>query len=256
MNQQSSSPSGQVKPLKEKDTFDFACHSGVPCFTTCCRNADMYLYPYDIIRLKSSLKIPTDEILDRYTVAAFRDNPHFPHVMLKMSGKPDKSCPFLEDEGCAIYVDRPFSCRAYPLERAVSRYGEGENRDVLYFVTQHPYCKGHCENPQWTPATWMADQEMEAFNVMNDLWVDIDSIFRNNPWKEDSGLDSKALKMAFMACYDVDRFRRFVFESSFLSRFDISADRIHKIKTDDRELLIFGFDWVKLFLTNSGPLAK
>jgi len=33
-------------------TFRFACHCGVECFTRCCHNADMYLYPYDNIRLK------------------------------------------------------------------------------------------------------------------------------------------------------------------------------------------------------------
>ena len=36
-------------------TFRFACHSGVACYTRCCHNADMYLYPYDIIQLKQHL---------------------------------------------------------------------------------------------------------------------------------------------------------------------------------------------------------
>ncbi len=218
----------------------------------------MYLYPYDIVRLKSSLKISSDQVLDQYTTVAVRDNPYFPHVMLKMSDKPDKRCRFLKEHGCAVYADRPFSCRAYPMERAVSRYGKGQNRDILYFVNHHPYCKGHFENTQWTPETWIADQEMDSFNAMNDLWVDIDSIFRNNPWGDAGGpvLENKALKMAFMACYNVDQFRRFVFESSFLARFDIPPERIQRIKEDDTELMVFGFDWVTFFLTNEGPLAK
>ena len=100
----------------------------------------------------------------------------------------------------------------------------------------------------------MDSQELEAFNNMNDLWVDMDTLFRKNPWG-DRGLDSPALKMAFMACYNVDKFRDFVFNSSFLSRFDVNKDRMEKIQSDDATLLIFGFDWVRFFLTGKGPLS-
>jgi hypothetical protein len=63
-------------------TFRFACHSGVTCFTRCCRNADMYPYPYDIIRLKQRLGMTSEEFLIRHTITALRDNPNFPNVML------------------------------------------------------------------------------------------------------------------------------------------------------------------------------
>ena len=41
--------------LLDKDKFRFECHPGVTCFSRYCRNADMYLYPYDIVRLKKIL---------------------------------------------------------------------------------------------------------------------------------------------------------------------------------------------------------
>ena len=37
------------RKLLVEDKFRFDCHPGVPCFTRCCKDADMYLYPYDII---------------------------------------------------------------------------------------------------------------------------------------------------------------------------------------------------------------
>ncbi len=69
-------------------TFRFACHSAVACFTRCCRNADMYLYPFDIIRLKQRLGLTSAEFLMQHTLTAFRENPYFPNVMLKMSDLP------------------------------------------------------------------------------------------------------------------------------------------------------------------------
>ena len=89
---------------------------------------------------------------------------------------------------------------------------------------------------------------------MNDLWVDIDTIFRGNPWGPE-GLDSPALKMAFMACFNGDEFKTFIFESTFLSRFDVPRETADKLKESDVELMKFGFDWVKFFLTGTGPLG-
>jgi len=54
--------------------------------------------------------------------------------------------------------------------------------------------------------------------------------------------------MSFMAAYNVDRFREFVFGSSFLKRFKVKPELLGKIKTDDAQLLLLGFDWIKLFL--------
>jgi Fe-S-cluster containining protein len=242
------------KKIRTKDRFRFDCHPGVACFTRCCKNADMYLYPYDIIRMKNGLDISSDRFLEHYTVQAFRDNPYFPSLMLKMSDDKEKSCPFLSPDGCTIYKDRPFSCRSYPVERAVARAGDENGRRVLYFIMRHNHCLGHKESREWTVPEWIQDQEMEVYNEMNDLWVDVDSIFRANPWGS-QGNHSPALKMAFMACFNMDMFKKFVFESSFLSRFDLPGERIEKLKRSDVELMKFGFDWTTFFLTGSGPLV-
>jgi Fe-S-cluster containining protein len=236
-----------------KETFQFDCHSGVSCFTRCCKDADMYLYPYDVIRMKNRLGLTSDRFLDRYTFQAVRDNPYFPSVMLKMSDNREKWCPFLSNKGCMIYEDRPFSCRSYPLERAVARIDDENERTVLFFVVEDPYCMGHKEVRKWTADEWIEDQKMHVYNDMNDLWVDIDTLFRSNPWGP-QGMESPALKMAFMACFNINEFKKFIFESTFLSRFDVSCDRIDRLKTSDVELMTFGFDWVKFFLTGKGPL--
>jgi len=64
------------------DTFKFDCHSSVACFTRCCKDADMYLYPYDVIRMKNRLGMSSDKFLERHTFQAIRDNPYFRNLML------------------------------------------------------------------------------------------------------------------------------------------------------------------------------
>jgi hypothetical protein len=64
------------------------------------------------------------------------------------------------------------------------------------------------------------------------------------------------MRMAFMACYDLDKFRQFVFGSSFLKRFHVPEQRIQAIRSADEDLMLFGFDWVRLMLRNQGPLAE
>ena len=215
----------------------------------------MYLYPYDVIRIKNRLNISSDLFLEQYTFQAIRDNPYFPSLMLKMTDNDEKWCPFLSIKGCTIYEDRPFSCRAYPLERAVARTGEKTERSVLYLIAGDSYCKGHKESREWTVVEWIEDQQIQLYNDMNDLWVNIDTLFRANPWGP-QGLESPALRMAFMASFNVDGFKKFVFESTFLSRFNVDQNRVARPGDSDLELMKFGFDWIKFFLTGNGPLKR
>ncbi|RJP78311.1 MAG: YkgJ family cysteine cluster protein [Desulfobacteraceae bacterium] len=240
--------------IREGERFSFQCHSGLPCFTACCRKADMYLYPYDIIRLKNRLGITSGEFLERYTFTAIRENPYFPNVMLKMSDQDDGACFFLSKDGCRVYEDRPFSCRAYPMERGVSTLDRMGNRDVHHFIAVHSYCRGHNTINDWTVNDWIDNQEIQPFIEMNDPWADLDGIFRTNPWGE-QGLNARSFKMAFMASYNMDTFKAFIFNSSFLDRFSLSEKRMAELQNSETELLRLGFQWITFFLTGKGPLG-
>lgn len=237
-----------------EDGFYFDCSPEVPCFTRCCLNPDMYLYPYDIIRLKNRLDMDSESFLDAHTYTAVRDNPYFPHVMLKMAETEKKPCPFLTSGGCTVYEDRPFSCRAYPLEPALSRERGSAEKD-RYFIARHPYCRGHEQDRYWTAAQWIDDQQMGPFIEMNRRWAEIDTLLRRNYWG-DKGLEHPGLKMTFMACFNLDRFREFVFDSSFLNRFAVADERLAAAQTRDTELMYLGFDWVEFILTGKGPMAE
>ncbi len=235
-------------------TFQFACHEGVSCFTRCCHNADMYLYPYDIVRMKRHLNISSEEFLAAHTITAIRDMPAFPNVMLKMSSRPGNPCTFLTEKGCTIYMDRPYSCRAYPLEPAI--YGDADGgMHTQYFVMRHDHCKGHSEDQNWTARAWIADQEMEDYHEPNSWWARIAARLQAIP-SGAQGMDSPPMKMAFMASYNMDTFRRFVFESSFLSRYIVPQQQLDAAGNDDRELLMLGLSWIERFLFGEGPLKE
>jgi len=246
-------PEGMV-PLN-KNEFQFSCHAGVTCFMSCCKNVDMILYPYDIIRLKNCLHIDSEMCMRLYTRLVQGDNPYFPTVKLKLQDNEDQACPFLAEDGCTVYRDRPSACRSYPLERAVERnLGAGHCQDY-YFLTNHSYCLGHQEKNFYSVAHWKREQQLDAYNNMNDLWVDMDTIFATNPWKGE-GKGGPKQQMAFMVSYDIDGFRSLVLRENLLEQFRLTKDLKRRLQTDDSVLLQFGFDWLKLFLTGSSSLIR
>jgi len=254
LNNRTTGKSEESRYLLGGDTFRFECHSGVACFTRCCHNADMYLYPYDIVRLKERLGITSDAFLEQHTITALRDMRYFPNVMLKMSHHEGHPCTFLSEEGCSVYEDRPYSCRAYPLEPAM--YGDERGQlKMQCYVMRHGHCLGHREQRDWTADEWMANQQMTAYNEINASWASLAARFNDNPFGP-QGIDSPAMKMTFMAGYNMDTFRRFVFDSTFLSKFDVSEARLEEILESDTALLKLGLDWIARFLFAEGPLQQ
>jgi len=54
--------------------------------------------------------------------------------------------------------------------------------------------------------------------------------------------------MFYTACYNLDGFRDFVFESTFLDRFVLSPETVETLKSDDIALLRFAFRWLRFAL--------
>jgi Fe-S-cluster containining protein len=233
--------------IKKDDTFSFQCHSRLSCFNLCCRNLNLFLYPYDVIRLKNRLGISSDQFLDKHVDAVMREDSHFPDVLLKMSENKEKTCPFLTASGCVVYSDRPDACRTFPVEQGLY-YEAGKGRStVISFFRPPDFCLGQHEDKTWTVQSWAEDQEAEDYHQMTVTWSKVKQLFQKDPWGSEGPQGRKA-KMAFMVTYNIDRFRDFIFNSSFLKRYHVKTALLKKMKTDEVELLNFGFDWVKLFV--------
>ncbi|RPJ17694.1 MAG: YkgJ family cysteine cluster protein [Desulfobacteraceae bacterium] len=233
--------------LKKDEVFSFRCHSGLACFNKCCRNLNLFIYPYDVMRLKKILGISSDEFLEKYTDVVMRPEKNFPEVLLRMSEGSEKECPFLTESGCSVYTDRPDTCRTFPVEQGLYYDAGKGTASPVYFFKPPDFCLGRYENAEWTADLWAKDQDAVLYNKMTRLWAEIINLFQNDPWRGEGPEGPKA-KMAFMAAYNIDRFRDFIFASTFIKRYKIKQEIMTKIKHSDTEMLKFGFAWIKYFL--------
>jgi len=241
-----------IKPvrLSANSKFKFECHKGVKCFTKCCRDINIALTPYDIIRLKNRLQLSSDEFLAMYTVPRLLEKTDLPMVTLRMMDDDLKSCAFVTDNGCIIYEDRPTTCRYYPLGVASLSHREGVDDEGFYFFVNEPHCLGFEEQKEWTVREWRKDQGVDIHDEINAGWTDL--VVRKRSFPPNLKLVEESKKMFFLISYNIDKFKQFVFESSFLNRYNIDDATVKKIKEDEVALLKFGLNWLKDVLYKEG----
>ena len=235
------SPPPEKDRLKQTDTFHFSCHNALSCFNTCCRNKHLPLTPYDILRIKGSLGIHSDDFLARYVV--YRPDPEsgFPILSIKMLGE-NAVCPFVTPEGCAIYHDRPTACRLYPLGRSSGIDPKKSKPEEFYSLLHITRCLGLGEKKEWAVAEWVKNQGLSPYIDMNDKMLDILFHPRRDP---STPIVESQQQKVMVACYNLDMFREFVFETLFLKQFEVDDDTTHRVKADDAALLTLGFDFLK-----------
>lgn len=247
----STNPSN-IEPLKltMDSQLKFRCHPGVICFTACCGNIKIVLTPYDILMLTRRLQIPPHEFLHAYTTPTYLEKTDMPGVAIKLREE-DNKCPFVTPEGCTVYTDRPTACRYYPVGMADFREGGSKDADgnevtpdeeKFFFLVKEDHCKGHEEDKLWTVGEWRADQGVDVRDEMNKKWLRL--IMRRKSFGHQANLSEQAKRMFFMASTDLNHFRRFIFESSFLDTYVLDEKLIEKIKDDDVELMLFSFDYL------------
>jgi Fe-S-cluster containining protein len=230
--------------LSAESSFSFSCHKNLPCFTQCCRDINIFLTPYDILRIKKRLGISSEEFLSRYTLSLIAERSGFPLVILKMCEDQDKRCPFVDPAGCSIYEDRPWSCRMYPVDRGD---GEGEFR----FIVDPSICLGMKEKREWTVREYLSDQGLDPYNEMEKPFTKIASHPR---FSQEKIQNPKIQEMCRMALYDLNRFRRFVLEGRFLEVFHVEKKVVEMLKEDDLELMKLAYRWLEFGLISRETL--
>jgi Fe-S-cluster containining protein len=260
----------------------FECRPGISCFTQCCGDVNIFLTPYDVLRLKNALGLSSEDFLAQYTLLPFHPGQMLPVVMLRMREDEGKRCPFVTEQGCGVYADRPWACRMYPLGSATHRAGgkgteeegrgrkgtEGDGRgekgregnpqsairnpqsetapdEEFYFILRDGPCQGWDAGRTWTVREWLQDQGVDRYDEMGRYFKELTL---HEYFQRHRELDPKKMDMFFMATFDLDRFRRFLFESRFLQLFDVDADMVENLRTDDLALMKFGYDWLRFSL--------
>ena len=217
--------------------LNFKCHPGVKCFTNCCADVTIFLTPYDVVRLKNRLGISSEEFMDKYTHLLTREKQIIPLVVLKMSENEKKNCPFVTENGCTVYEDRPWACRMYPLDV--------DEQEQFSVVAKAHQCFGLQEPEEMRVIEWLEDQGVMDYQRVNNYYAEITS----HPKLKDLDIENDRIRqMVYLATYDLDRFRNFVLSSRFKDLFEFEDDLLERIRVDDTDLLKLGLDWIKFGL--------
>jgi hypothetical protein len=156
----------------------------------------------------------------------------------------------VREDGCLVYEDRPTTCRYYPLGVASLSHKEDSGEDEFYFFVHEPHCLGFEEEKNWTVSQWRNDQGVDVHDQINAEWTDL--LVRKRSFPPNMQLTEQTKKMFFLVSYNLDKFREFVFESSFLNRYSVDDATLEKIKADEIDLLKFGLKWLKWLLFKEG----
>ncbi|RJP55858.1 MAG: YkgJ family cysteine cluster protein [Deltaproteobacteria bacterium] len=229
--------------LSLESRFRFSCHNEISCFNTCCADINIFLMPYDILRMRRATGLSSGEFLKEYTIPLLAEE-GLPLVVLKMMDDKNKICPFVTSDGCKVYQDRPWSCRMYPVFPSSS----GEEG---FIIKEGDSCLGCKEEKLWTIEGWKKDQGIDIYDKMNESYEEItlhDYFLKGNK------LDPEKSKMLYMACYDLDEFKRFLFETRFFDVYDVEKGIIERVREDEEELLSFGYKWVRFNLFGEDTL--
>ena len=228
-------------PLASGEEFCFDCNNDCKCFGDCCRKAFVFLTPFDIIKMKKQLGISSSEFLEKYTAMPSSSEFPFPALMLRNE---NEQCLMIDGDVCSVWDARPLACRMYPLAILPE--------NSKFHLMTDDFCEGHLSRMATTAGHWIeknkAAKHIESykafFNIVSDSRFD------------ERTIEPVKLEMFYMASYDIDRFREFVFDSIFLQRIQLSEDEILEYRTDDEKLLAFAMKWIEKELLGINPSEK
>lgn len=240
--------------LTAESKIRFRCHKGISCFNACCKQADVTLAPYDIVRLKDRLGMSSTEFLQKHAVPFQMDHDGVPG--LKMKTDDEGACLLLDGEnGCGVYEDRPTVCRYYPLGLLSMREKDSSEAQENYSLIREAHCKGHDEDRELTVAEYREEQGVQEYDDLNREWYRL--ILKKKSAGPAVGRPSEtSLQLFFMASYNTDMFRKFVASDNFKSSYDLSDETYAKVEKDDTALLELGYNLLRQALFGEKALPE
>jgi Fe-S-cluster containining protein len=233
--------------------IQFQCRKGIACWNACCSNIDISLTPYDIVRLKRHLDMPSTELLKKYTVPYELEPGGIAGVKLRPV-EHGTACQFMTPEGCSVYENRPTACRYYPVALLSMRKQDEYTDTHSYALVKEEHCLGHQEPRSLTIDEYRQEQGVEEYDELARGWRQL--ILKKKSSGPSIGKPTKrSLQLFFMACYDVDRFREFVASDGFSELYDIPPEEMKSLLTDDTALMLFGFRFLKQVLFGENTIA-
>ena len=232
MSEPSTHPFHGEEVLTPESRFHFACHADLPCFTRCCRDVNIYLTPYDVLRLRRALRMGSREFLEKHTHPFLTNVSQIPVVQLAMDEE-SLACKLVSDSGCRVYGDRPWACRLYPLDT-------GDKEGQFRFFVGRDRCSGLGEKRSWTVQQWLDEQGVAPYAEMEM------SFHHVVPPRFQSGqrMDARLGQVLFLV-YDLDRFASMVEDARFRKLFQVDDELLQRLLNDDEALLRYAFECIR-----------
>ncbi len=232
-----------VTRIEKEETFHFSCHPSVGCFTDCCRQLELALTPYDVLRLKKGCGLHSEEFLNRYVIMEQEDHETFPRFYLTMVDDGRASCVFVSDDGCTQYQDRPGACRAYPMGRASIRQTDN-SMDAFFVLLRESHCHGFLEHQEHNALTYSTEQELPTYNRYNDA---VATLLQHEQIRLGKQFSEQQREQFILALYNLDQFRTLLLAGE-LPQTNPLDDSSRERLADDESLLLYGIDWLQQIL--------
>ena len=168
-----------------------------------------------------------------------------------------RECVFLGEEGCTAYEHRPAACRYYALGVMGVRKKERPNVEDVFFLVKESHCHGHNEPCTLTVRQYCAEQSVDKYDEMNRDWRDL-IIKKRSSGPMVGNPSAGSMQLFDMCSYDMDSFRDFIQTDGFKDLFDVDANMLEMVLSDEEALLQFAYRFLKqvLFGESSIPVRK
>jgi len=90
-----------------------------------------------VLRLKSGLKMHSDEFLSQYTVYRLDPDSGFPIISLEMGNEPEKLCPFVSSGGAARFTaiaQQPAACIPWAGHQVKAKTKRDGKRSFFFWI--------------------------------------------------------------------------------------------------------------------------
>jgi hypothetical protein len=131
--------------------------------------------------------------------------------------------------------------------RLVSRDRESGHTSERFFLLKEPHCQGHLQARKQTVREWLCDQDLAAYNRMNDLLMALISLKRR---LTPGPLPVSLQGLFYHACYDLDAFRAQLRKTEPGPAADAAA--WESLEGDDSALLTYALDYCQKALAGPG----
>jgi len=174
----------------------------------------------------------SSEFLSKYAMSFLSKVGNIPVVQLMMDPQ-TLCCPFVDEEGCRVYEDRPWACRMFPLDLSCvdSKYR---------IIARKERCMGLFERSTGKVADWLKSQGVLEYAQMD---MEYQSVVPER-FKPGAPMNEGLGRVLFMA-YDLDRFAELLADNRFLELHEVDDNLLRLADQDAKELLRLAFRYIR-----------